>query len=268
MESQYESHNSIINRSFAVSIHNRNNDDNIHWHENLEILYFIGGECAVINGSEEIRVKKGDIIIVNSEDIHGIRFYNGYAQYILVHLDHTFCEEMGFNTNDTRFKKKITDSEINCILEKAIAEENQKLSFYEESIKIMLLSVLLLLFRKHIAPNPKDDKTPNKIKLTKKIIKYINKHYDEQITIETIESYCRYSRYYISRAFKETTGLTIMTFVNDVRIEKAKLLLTNSDLSMGNIALSCGFVSQSYFGKVFKKSVGISPLDYKNKMKA
>ena len=268
MESQYESHNSIINRSFAVSIHNRNNDDNIHWHENIEILYFTGGECTVVNGSEELKVTKGDIVIINSEDIHGIRFYNGYAQYILAHLDHTFCKEMGFNTNDTRFKKKITDTQISHILEKAIAEQNEKLSFYEQSIKIMLLSVLLILFRKHVAPNPENDKTTNKIKLTKKIIKYINKHYDEQINIESIENYCRYSRYYISRAFKETTGLTIMAFVNDVRIEKAKILLTNSDLNMANIALNCGFVSQSYFGKVFKKSVGISPLDYKNKTKA
>lgn len=268
MDSQYESHSSIIKRSFGISIHNRNNDDNIHWHENIEILYFIGGECSVVNGSEEIKATKGDIIIINSEDIHGIRFYNGYAQYILVHLDHTFCETMGFHTSDTRFKKIIRDPEISKIMVDALAEQKEQALYYQESIKIMMLSLLLLLFRRHIVKDHKEEKASNKIKMTKRIIKYIGKHYDEQISVQDLEAHCRYSRFYISRAFKETTGLTIMTYLNDVRIEKAKSLLQSSNLSMNEIATLCGFESQSYFGKVFKRSEKISPLEYRHKMKA
>lgn len=266
MESSYESHSRIMNNAYplGISYHRRANDDNIHWHENIEILYFLNGECSVVNGSEEMQAKKGDIIVINSEAIHGIRFHNAYSEYILVHLDHSFCETMGFNTGDVHISKIIHDSEIEALIVKALEEQKSNAPFYQESVKITLLSVLLILFRKYLITDSKEHKISNKVKLTKKIIKYINKHYDEQLTIEAIEGHCRYSRFYISRAFKEITGLTIMEYLNAIRIEKAKSLLQIGALSISEIAAGCGFVSQSYFGKVFKKSVGISPLEYKH----
>ena len=270
MESSYESHIRITNKVYplGLSLHHRNNDDHLHWHENLEILYFLNGECDIVNGSEEMKIQKGDIIIINSEAIHGVQFHNKFADYILVHLDHTFCETMGFNTSDVQFIKKIRDKKIAELITFALDEQEKKQEFYQESVKITLLSVLLQLFRNHTLKDADSDKATNKVKLTKKIMKYINKHFDDQLTIEEIENHCQYSRFYISRAFKEITGITIMTYLNDVRIEKAKSLLQNSTLNMSEIAAKCGFVSQSYFGKVFKKSEGVSPLEFKNKTKA
>lgn len=269
MESTYESHVRIKNAGYplGLSYHHRNNDDNIHWHENIEILYFTDGECIVVNGNQEIPVKKDDIIIINSEAIHGIRFHNKFADYILVHLDHTFCESMGFNTSDVHFIKKIRDKKIAELITHALSEQEKHQEYYQESVKLTLLSVLLVLFRNYIVKDAKEDKTNNKVKLTKKIIKYVNKHFDETVAIEEIESYCRYSRFYISRAFKEITGITIMAYLNNIRIENAKSLLQNSNLSISEIAENCGFVSQSYFGKVFRKSENMSPLEYKNKHK-
>ncbi len=267
MESSYESHIRIMNKVYplGLSYHHRNNDDYLHWHENIEILYFLSGECSVVNGSEEIKTRKDDIIIINSEAIHGIRFNNNFSDYILVHLDHTFCESMGFNTSDYRFAKKINDQKIANLIKHALEEQQEMNEFYQESVKITLLSVLLELFRNHIIKESKEHKISNKVKLTKKIIKYINKHFDEQLTIEDIENHCRYSRFYISRAFKEITGDTIMLYLNNVRIEKAKSLLENSNLSVSEISINCGFVSQSYFGKVFRKCENMSPLEYKSK---
>ena len=149
MESSYESHVRINNKGYplGLSAHHRNNDDNLHWHENIEILYFLNGECDIINGSEEIKAQKDDIIIINSEAIHGVRFHNKYSDYILVHLDHTFCEAMGFNTSDVRFVKKIQDKNIAKLITKALNEQNDRQEYYQESVKITLLSVLLELFR-------------------------------------------------------------------------------------------------------------------------
>ena len=269
MESSYESHVRIMNKVYplGISYNNRNTDDNLHWHENLEILYFLSGECDVVNGSEEIKVQKGDIIIINSEAIHGVRFHHKFCEFIVVHLDHTFGESMGFNTCDYRFSKKINDPKIANLINIAFEEQQKQENYYQESVKITLLSVLLELFRNHIIKEAKEHKTSNKVKLVKKIIKYIYKHFDEQVSIEEIENYCRYSRFYISRAFKEITGTTIMVYLNNARIEKAKSLLENSNLSISEISANCGFVSQSYFGKVFRKSENMSPLEYKSKHK-
>ncbi len=120
-----------------------------------------------------------------------------------------------------------------------------------------------MLFRNYIIKDVKEYNTSNKVKLTKKIIEYMKKHFDKALTIEDIEKHCCYSRFYISRAFKEIIGVTIMSYLNQVRTQKAKSLLQNSNLNMSEIASQCGFVSQSYFGKVFKRYENMSPLEYK-----
>lgn len=264
MEYSYEPQTAVTN--IHISLHRRNNNDYIHWHENIEILYFLNGECNIINGNEELKVSKGDIFVVNSEDIHGVIFDKTRCEYIVIHLDNVFCESMGFNTNDVRFVKKIHNKELESLILKAHKENQDKKEYYQESIKLSILSVLLILFRDYIIKDTKEYKTSNKVKLTKKIIKYIKKHFDKALTIEDIEKHCRYSRFYISRAFKEITGVTIMAYLNQVRTQKAKSLLQNSNLNMSEIASQCGFVSQSYFGKVFKRYENVSPLEYKKKV--
>ena len=247
-------------------LHYRNNSDCIHWHENIEILYFLNGECSIINGTEEFKVNKGDIFVVNSEDIHGVIFDKMRCEYIVIHLDNIFCESMGFNTNDVYFVKKIHNKEIESLILNAHKENQQKKEYYKESIKLSILSVLLILFRDYVIKDTKEYKTSNKVKLTKKIIKYIKKHFNKALTIEEIENHCRYSRFYISRVFKEITGVTIMSYLNQVRTQKAKSLLQNSNLNISEVASQCGFISQSYFGKIFKKYENMSPIEYKKKV--
>lgn len=242
-------------------------DDPIHWHESIELLYFIKGSCKVLNGNEEIRVTKGDLIVINSEALHSVRCDEKTpvpGEYIYFIVNHTFCEEMGFFTGENFITKKLRDKRIDRYFEIIEKELEEQKNYYNESVKINILNILLILFREYIIEGYNEQKNSAKITLTKKMVKYIRKNMQRPITTADIENYCGYSKYYLSRVFREITGKTIMRYLNEIRTNEAKIMLSSSDMSISTIASECGFESQSYFGKVFKKYTGFSPIEFRN----
>lgn len=94
---------------------------------------------------------------------------------------------------------------------------------------------------------------------------YIRKHFREKISVHDIAERVHLSDSYLSHIFSETFGRTITEYITSVRIEYAKSLLSKPGSSISEIALECGFEDVSYFSRVFKKSEGITPRDYKKK---
>ncbi len=96
-----------------------------------------------------------------------------------------------------------------------------------------------------------------------KVIEYIRKNYFKKISLDDIANHVNFSKTYLSRIFKDEVGENISNYVNKIRIEKAKLLIIDKKFSLIDIANLVGFEDQSYFTKVFKSIVGISPKKYK-----
>jgi len=101
-------------------------------------------------------------------------------------------------------------------------------------------------------------------KLPEKIVRYIKKNRNRNITSRDICRHFSCSRSYMSSEFNKYTGKSIREYINELRIEDAKLLLKTSSLSVTEIALSVGFTDSNYFSGIFKKNAGLSPLKYKN----
>ena len=95
------------------------------------------------------------------------------------------------------------------------------------------------------------------------MIEYIRANYYKKISLDEIARYVNFSKTYLSRIFKEETGENISMYINKIRIEKAKLLLTDKGTSLVDVANMVGFEDQSYFTKVFKAVTGIPPKKYK-----
>lgn len=98
-----------------------------------------------------------------------------------------------------------------------------------------------------------------------RICDYIELNIDKKIRVDDIASLVGYSKYYISRIFKEETGTYINDYIKYAKIENAKLLLITTDMSINEISEQLCFVSPSYFGKLFKEITGETPLDYRDK---
>lgn len=92
---------------------------------------------------------------------------------------------------------------------------------------------------------------------------YIDQHYAEKISLEMLAKYTNLSTYYLSKQIKKETGLNLLDNVNNIRIEKSKHLLLNTNISILDIAQKVGFNYQNHFAAVFKKFTGISPNEFR-----
>jgi two-component system response regulator YesN len=98
------------------------------------------------------------------------------------------------------------------------------------------------------------------------IKRFIVEHCQEDISLETISRQVRLSPYYISKVFKEQTGVNYIDFLTECRVEKAKALMSDPNLSLKEIAIEVGYRDPNYFSKVFKKTCGISPTQYRKRL--
>ncbi|MCM3627091.1 response regulator [Paenibacillus glycanilyticus] len=95
------------------------------------------------------------------------------------------------------------------------------------------------------------------------IAKYMEQHYNREVTLQDISDRFYLSREYISRRFKQEMGENVFDYLGRIRVEKAKLLLQNPNLKIAQIAEMVGYDDDKYFSKVFKKFEGQSPNQYR-----
>lgn len=95
------------------------------------------------------------------------------------------------------------------------------------------------------------------------ICNYINENYSEKITLNSIADSVGFSKYYISRLFKQHMGVTIIDYLIKVRLDKAKELLGKGEYSIKQISFMVGYSDPNYFTWSFKKYLGISPIKYR-----
>jgi two-component system, response regulator YesN len=101
--------------------------------------------------------------------------------------------------------------------------------------------------------------------LIKKAVQYINDHCNKKISLEDISGYVGISKYYFSVLFKKEKDITFSSYLNSVRIDKAKQLLKNPQTTINDVVDEVGFNDAQYFSKTFKKYVGMTVTEYRGK---
>lgn len=92
---------------------------------------------------------------------------------------------------------------------------------------------------------------------------YIKQHYTSKLTLDEVAKFVYLSKSYLSKIFKEELHCNFANYVNNLRVEKSKILLMDQSINLIDLAAMVGFEDQSYFTKVFKKVVGVSPGKYR-----
>ena len=99
------------------------------------------------------------------------------------------------------------------------------------------------------------------------LLKYIEDHLYEDISLEKLSDFSNYSKSYLSREFNKIIGLSIPDYVTKRRLSNAAIMIFETDKKISYIADIHGFNSDKYFSTLFKKNFGISPRTYRNKPK-
>ncbi|GAA4833609.1 AraC family transcriptional regulator [Paenibacillus vulneris] len=152
--------------------------------------------------------------------------------------------------------------QVQTVFQTRISQANLRASGY--------LHLLLAEYAGALQPEPSGSpQLPSSSgQIVQQAIQYLSTQYAEPITIELMAEALGYNRAYLSTLFKKHTGMTPVSFLLQLRTDKARLLLRErQELTVEQIASSVGFHDPLYFSKQFKRLYGMSPTDYRQAMK-
>ena len=251
-----------------------------HYHHHYEILYMVRGERdLIINNTKKYILGEDSIAIIPPNCIHRTKSHSaGEQTRICLTLSEKFVEQIKQFTSEnilhcTSFyvihlnpgiKKTVRDILSNLVIfnEEPFREDYQKIMSAH-----LFFTLSNFMFNEgdyHAAPISSNLSVKNRIT---EIIKYIQQHAFEDISLKSISDTFHISKTYLSRCFKNHTGTTVVTYINNIRIIKAQQLISEENISIATIAYTVGYSNRVYFERVFKKFVGISPKQYQMKIR-
>lgn len=139
----------------------------------------------------------------------------------------------------------------------------QKCEMLTDSMAIINLQMNMILDYAEKVNKLRLGDNPSKLMLD--VANYVQRHLSDTVTAENIAKQLYISRPYLSTKFKEETGMSLSDYILKQKIDESKRLLRHSDKSLVAISNYLGFSSQSHFNRVFKKIVGITPKEYRDK---
>ena len=237
---------------------------NVNWHENVEILMFMEGEGQVFCDLNRTEVKAGDIFVINSNSVHYVITENMVNYYCLI-VDSEFCTSNDIDTNQLIFTNHIISTEAASKFIKIVEEYSGKGEYKNAGIRSAVLDLLVYLCRNHAKKSEGKETgySSKTIENIKTAIGYIKANFYKNLTVDKLAFEVGLSKYYFAREFKKVTGQTVVTYINMIRCEHAKKLLSQKNYTVGEICKMVGFENFSYFSKTFRSITGILPSDYR-----
>lgn len=250
----------------------------MHIHDEVEFLRVEGGKFLCHSGGSEYTANPGDIIYIASRVPHATETLQYGTNTTLIQ----FAVENYTNNSGVPWSKSlyrfITNSEEAVHVFKCDSDENRMLSSfidriceeisnkntgYEHFVTAGIHSIIGLLYRRRILQNTESFFNNKYIDKIMPALKFIDSHYNEQITLEALSTTANMNPSYFCRVFKKATNSTFTEYLNFVRVLKSERLLTSNASSVSDIALDVGFSSVSYFNRIFKRFKSLSPSEYR-----
>ena len=238
------------------------NRDRTNWHPNIEFLYVLEGNGTVLCDSQEYRICKNDIFIVNSNMTHTI-FSDRLIRYHCLIIDSGFCLANDIDSENITFKNLIKDNTAAELFLEAANEFSSQDTYKNSGIKSAVLRLLVYIARNYT--NNREKSISGKKEHIKLVIGYIKSHSSKKLTLEDLAQQSGLSKYYFLREFKNTTGYTPMAYVNKIRCENAKKILLSGKYSIKEAGEYSGFENFSHFSKTFRLIEGVTPSQYQKK---
>jgi AraC-like DNA-binding protein len=154
-------------------------------------------------------------------------------------------------------------NEIYHTLKNLVLELDKKESEKEIMIQLHLAQLLIQIARMVDEEKEKKSEQQQANVYVKKTIEYLHHNYDRDIQVKDISQMVNLHPGYLHRVFKKQTGLTVMEYLTTLRMEKAKMLLADTDIPIVEISYYIGINSRQYFSLLFKKHTNTTPAEYR-----
>lgn len=254
-------------------------------HSGWEFVYVEKGKVSVGADNSAYILKKGEMVCHKPFEFHTIKPYEKQAAVIIFcfethneYMEYFNNKILSVNQRQKQYLHDIANMGRTIFLPKEplkivrdgqmdISPDSTELEqqFIKNSIELLIISLLSAEATEKKSRIFLYEHFSQRKTLTENIIEYLKENISQTINLEDISKQFSYSLSSIKRIFKEETGSSIIAYLNNLRMEKAKELLRDKRLSIGEIALKVGFANTYYFSNAFKKMWGVSPSKFRIK---
>ena len=250
-----------------------------HWHNDLEFSYVTKGHMKYSVNGEIVELNEGDMIFVNSAQLHyGFWEKKETCEFLCV----LFGLELLSSVPDSVISKLIGNGSPSYIIfrssdikDKTVIDKLTRLNSvceqqkdgYELSAVTLCYETAVSLFERCTGAVGEPPENSRRLSELHAMIGFIQGHYNEKLSLEDISASGQVCRSKCFELFKEFIGKTPVDYLNEYRISKSIDLLKSSDMNVTEIAVRCGFGNSSYFAEVFRKYLRCSPKEFQKNTK-
>lgn len=272
-----------IHSSEPISV--RLSDDNntsYHRHDFLEFVYVLSGSAMQYFNSRSVRVSAGDFFMINYGEVHkyspdgdntfsiinilfkpefldpslkGCRGFQDLAAFSGIG-----CNYFNLLASPTSVIFHDDTGEVCGLVERMRLEYRSQLPKRSELLRAYLTELLILSLRKIYK---RSDSLDCDDRILCPILDYLGQHYREPVTLRSLASAMGYTQSYLSSLFSQRIGVPFSRYLQNLRIAAACQLLSSTDESIEEIALSCGYRDIKFFRSVFRSRLSLSPSEFR-----
>ncbi|WP_239255690.1 AraC family transcriptional regulator [Listeria ilorinensis] len=277
----------LNNQSISVSVQPVSSHIPYHIHDYVEIIIPLLGHCTVVTKKETLTVKQDELLVIGNRTIHTVEPISPSTIVVNIALKNT-----AFSLNDLNFMLRGGNSQsIATFLFSLLSNEAElegRYSLFKTNHDPKIVSTVYDIIKEYYFPDIQTnhiirfeiltlfsrlvriayhtqleivDTEQSKTDLLMLLL-YIEKNYAE-ITLEEMAHYFGFNPNYLSSYLKRQTGRTFIKLVHLQRINAAAEFLVNTNVPIEQIALKVGYENPSYFYKVFRRNLGLSPAEYR-----
>lgn len=252
-----------------------------HWHTAFEIDYIVDGQTEFYTADKTVSLQAGDVLFINSGILHAYKSIGTANCHIQAHLfTIPFLSGMYSNILEKKYISPIAkSSELSAY--KISADTFKRQYMIDNIVKMAELAKIETFgyefeIRSELSEfwcglisetanirNLKSTNHNTDIDRIKSMMQFIHENYSEKLTLDKIAKSGNISKRECTRCFARCIDNSPINYLNDYRIQMAAQMLLETKESVMTISEGCGFSTNSYFGKVFLETMGMTPMAYR-----
>lgn len=236
-----------------------------HVHHFSELFYVTSGQGYFLAGSEQLTVTENDLVIVNPHVEHTEKSMDArpleYIVFGIEGLTFDFGEKfsgLGFGCCNLSSDKNRILNFSQIMLQEILDKKPGYDLVCHDLLEVLLIHIIRARRLSVVGDNAA--KIPKECAIARR---YLDTHYSQNITLDSLAEATHTNKYYLSHIFRDCFGRSPINYLTQKRLEVSRELLSSTDHSIAQIASSAGFASQSYFSQTFKRLTGMSPNQYR-----
>lgn len=254
----------------------------LHHHDFYEIFFFLSGDITYIVESKQYTLLPGDVLLINPTELHQPKFGKSNKPYerIVLWMRKSYLEKFrSGNDNLSECFESMDQSHSNLLRVEGVRQqnllkllniiivENNNQQYGSEALIMCCIGQLLVEINRLIRETPHLYTPLDKgSALVNNVVTYINDHYSEKITLESLATTFYLSKYHLSHEFNRLVGTSIYRYIIQKRLSIAKQMLSVGTTPM-DVYQKCGFGDYANFYRAFKSEYGTSPKEFQVEMK-